>query len=184
VYYFHYIPLGESLACHGTSPGTFGMFTMNREYEIQQPTSQFFASQMINMEWVQPGNGEHRIFPSESDIRDGAGHVLVTSYAVLRPDGQWSLMLINKDQESGHAVHIAFDDGKAKKDRYFAGTVEVTTFGSEQYKWHTNLKMVPVGGTADPDGPAAKSTVSATGDTSYSLPKASVTVIRGRLAAE
>src|SRR5450755_1658393 len=184
VYYFHYIPLGESLGCHATSPGTFGMFTMNREYEIQQPTSQFFASQMINLEWVQPGRGEHRIFPSESDIRDGAGHVLVTSYAELRPDGQWSLMLINKDQDSGHAVHIAFGGGEGKSERRFAGPVEVTTFGSEQYKWHTNLKIVPVGGSADPDGPAAKSTVNTNGETSYNLPKASVTVIRGRLSKD
>src|SRR5256886_5849968 len=52
------------------------------------------------------GSGEHHIFPSASDIRDAAGHVLVTSYAVLRPDGQWSLMLVNKDQESPHPVRI------------------------------------------------------------------------------
>jgi hypothetical protein len=62
--------------------------------------------------------------------------------------------------------------------------VEVTTFGSEQYKWRTNLKMLPVGGAADPDGPVAKSRVSATENSSYNLPKASVTVIRGRLATE
>ena len=182
VYYFHYIPLGESLGCHGTSPGTFGLFTMNREYQIQQPTSQFFASQMINLEWVQPGSGEHRIFPSASDLRDAAGHVLVTSYAVLRPDGQWSLMLVNKDQESAHPVRISFHSDAGGSDSHFAGSVDVVTFGSEQYKWHTDLKIVPVGGSADPDGPAARSTISAGVDTIYTLPKASVTVIRGKLA--
>src|SRR5258707_10002639 len=31
VYYFHYIPLGQSLGCHGTSPATFSMFTMNKD---------------------------------------------------------------------------------------------------------------------------------------------------------
>ena len=183
VYYFHYIPLGESLGCHGTSPGTFSLFTMNKEYEIQQPTSQFFASQMINLEWVQPGSGEHRIFPSTSDIRDPAGHVLVTSYAVQRPDGQWSLMLVNKDQESPHPVHIEFHRDDSRVDSHFAGRVDVVTFGSEQYKWRTDLKLVPVGGSADPDGPAARSTISAGADTIYTLPKASVTVVRGKLAA-
>jgi F5/8 type C domain-containing protein len=184
VYYFHYIPLGESLGCHGTSPGTFSLFTMNREYQIQQPTSQFFASQMINLEWVQPGNGEHRVFPSASDISDAAGHVLVTSYAVLRPDGEWSLMLVNKDQETPHSVTIRFQDDKSKSDSYFTGPVSMVTFGSEQYKWRTDLKLVPVGGSADPDGPPARSTISAKADTIYRLPKASVTVIRGKLAAK
>jgi len=43
---------------------------------------------------------------------DGAGHNLVTAYAALRPDGQWSLMVVNKDQENSHEVSIAFDGAK------------------------------------------------------------------------
>lgn len=184
VYYFHYIPLGESLGCHGTSPGTFSLFTMNREYQVQQPTSQFFASQMINLEWVQPGSGEHYIFPSASDIHDAAGHLLVTSYAVLRPDGEWSLMLVNKDQETPHSVTISFQNDRSKSVSNFAGPVSSVTFGSEQYRWHTDLRLVPVGGSADPAGPPARSTISARADTIYKLPKASVTVIRGKLATD
>jgi hypothetical protein len=184
VYYFHYIPLGESLGCHGTSPGTFSLFTMNREYQVQQPTSQFFASQMINLEWVQPGSGEHHIFPSASDIHDAAGHLLVTSYALLRPDGEWSLMLVNKDQETPHSVTISFQNDLSKSVSNFAGPVSSVTFGSEQYRWHTDLRLVPVGGSADPDGPLARFTISARADTIYKLPKASVTVIRGKLATD
>ena len=180
VYYFHYIPLGQSLGCHGTSPGTFGMFTMDSYYQVKQPISQFFAGQMINLEWVQPGNGVHRLFSSESDIHDGASHVLVTSYAVLRPDGEWSLMLVNKDQENSHPVRIVFQDQKSKKDSFFAGSVSVATFGSEQYQWHSNIK----GGTADPDGPIAKSSITADARTIFTLPKASVTVVRGKLASD
>jgi hypothetical protein len=39
------------------------------------------------------------------------------------------------------------------------------------------------GGTADPDGPAVKSAVIAGPSTNFSLPAASVTVIRGGLSA-
>ena len=179
VYYFHYIPLGEGNGCEGTSPGTFSMFTMDKDYKILQPNSQFFAGQMINLEWVQPGSGEHRIFPSSSDITDSASHVLVTSYAVLRPDGQWSLMLVNKDQGNAQQVHISFQDSKNKKNSYFTGPVSIVTFGSDQYQWHSNVN----GGTADPDGPAARSTINGDADTSYTLPRASVTVLRGQIAA-
>jgi hypothetical protein len=157
------------------------MFTTNKNYEILQPNSQFFAAQMINLEWVQPGSGVHRMFPSASNIQDGAEHTLVTSYAVLRPDGEWSLMLVNKDQEGAHSVHIVFADEQSKKNSHFAGSVSVVTFGSAQYQWHSNRGE---GGTADPDGPAARSTLNANTDTAFVLPKASVTVLRGKLATD
>ena len=177
VYYFHYIPEQTSHGCDGTSPGTFSMFMVDKNYQILQPNSQFFAGQMITEEWVQPGTGEHRLFSCESDLRDSAGHTLVTSYAVLRPDGQWSLMVVNKDQENSHSVKIAFADEKSGKKSHFAGAVDMVTFGSEQYQWHSNRN----GGTADPDGPLARSTILGEENTQFTLPKASVTVLRGRL---
>jgi hypothetical protein len=178
VYYFHYMPepLGRG---HNNSPGTFNFFSADRDYKIRQPLSQYFVSQLLNLEWVQPGNGVHKVFPAASDIRDGAGHVLVTTYAVLRPDGQWSLLIVNKDQENLYTVNIAFDDTQKKTAATFAGPVSVTTFGKAQYAWHPDRN----GGTADPDGPAAKSTVNAEAATQFTLPAASVTVLRGTIAA-
>ena len=177
VYYFHYIPLGQSMGCHNTSPGTFSMFTTTQNYELQQPTSQYFIGQMITQEWVLPSSSEHKVFRSTSDVQDGAGHTLVTSYAVLRPDGDWSLMLVNKDQQNPQTVRIVFEDEK-NSERYI-GRVSVVTFGSEQYQWHSNLK----GGIADPDGPQTRSSVTATEDGMFTLPRASVTILRGRLGA-
>jgi len=115
-----------------------------------------------------------------SDIQDAAGHTLVTAYAVLRPDGEWSVMMVNKDQWNAHSVQLVFGDEVSKKDRNFVGPVSVVTFGSEQYQWHSNIK----GGIADPDGPPARATITATASTSFNLPKASVTVIRGKLSTE
>src|SRR6201997_745706 len=80
IYYFHYIPTGLHPGCN-ESMGTFGMWTADANYEIGPPTSQFFASQLINLEWVQPGTGVHRVFPATADIQDTAGHELVTAYA-------------------------------------------------------------------------------------------------------
>jgi len=175
VYYFHYIPLGQSLGCHNTSPGTFSMFTTTKDYELQQPTSQYFAGKLITQEWVQPGSGEHKVFPSTSDVQDGAGHTLVTAYAVLRPDGEWSLMLVNKDQFNSLPVRIVFENEKGSA--HLTGQIDVVTFGSEQYQWHSNIK----GGVADPDGPEIRSSTAASKDGTFTLPRASITVIRGRL---
>jgi len=158
--------------------GTFGLLTVDSNYQIKEPTSQFFASQLITLEWVQPGTGKHELFPTKSDIVDPAGHSLVTAYSVLRPDGQWAIMLINKDQENSHAVHISFEDEKTGTDNFLSGAVDVITFGSEQYQW----RPCEAGGSADPDGPASKSTITAGRGTNYVIPMASLTVVRGRLA--
>ena len=177
LYYFHYVPSGVHSGC-GNSMGTFGMFTMGKDFQIKQHTSQYFASQLITQEWVQPGNGVHKVFPASGDITDPAGHVLVTAYAVQRPDNQWALMLVNKDQQNPHSVQISFQDGD--HTRHFAGAVDMIAFGSEQYQWHPS----PTAGSAEPDGPEVISKIAADGKTNFTLPKASVTVLRGQLAAD
>jgi hypothetical protein len=177
LYYFHYLPGPLHGGCN-QSYGTFGMFNVDSSYQIRQPTSQYFASQLLTQEWVQPGNGEHRVFPAVSDVVDPAGHVLVTAYALERPDGQWSLLVVNKDQENAHPVRIAFRDGATAAERSFTGSATVTTFGAAQYQWHAKGRD----GHADPDGPAARSTVVAGRETVFDLPKASISVIRGRVA--
>ena len=63
------------------------------------------ASQLINTEWVQPGIGVHKMFSGHGDISDAVGHPPATAYALLRPDAQWALMPVNRDQENTHKVH-------------------------------------------------------------------------------
>ncbi len=133
LYYFHYLPNGLHAGFNG-SYGMFGMFTVDANYQIRQPTAQFFASQLITQEWAQPGDGRHRVFPAASDVRDAAEHALVTAYALSRPDGQWSLLVVNKDQHNPHAVRIRFRDVRGGAERGFNGPVTVTTFGRAQYR--------------------------------------------------
>jgi hypothetical protein len=196
VYFFHYLPLQMELGCN-SSPGTFGMFTIDANYQIQQPLAQFFVAQLINLEWVQPGGGEHLVFAAKSDVPDGAGHELVTAYAVKRPDGKWAVMAVNRDQQNAHRVRIAFD-GPADKETSFAGPVEVSTFGSTQYQWHPaqtrfmahaensgeRTIVATTRGTADPDGPILHTKLTAEKGTLYDLPAASVVVIRGNIGGQ
>jgi F5/8 type C domain/Glycosyl hydrolases family 39 len=178
VYFFHYLPLGIHRGCNN-SLGTFGLFSTDANLQVEQPLSQYFASQLINLEWVQPGNAANRLFSAASDIGDGAGHVLVTVYAALRPDGQWSLLIVNKDQENAHKVRITFDNLEPHKSETFAGQVKMVTFGSAQYQWHPG----GVTGKADPDGPPVRSTISASAETQYELPAASITVLTGAVGS-
>jgi hypothetical protein len=172
IYYFHYIPFGVHPGCN-SSLSTFGMFAVDGNNQITQPLSQFYASQLINLEWLKPGNEVHEIYPAASDIYDDAGHALVTSYAVKRPDGLWSLLLVNRDQENAHKLRVSFHDANAGRDTSFAGKIDMLTFGRDQYHWD------PLGKVADSSG-ILKNSVD-TADKTIELPAASVVVLRGKI---
>ena len=190
VYYFHSLPLQLEHGCND-SPGTFGMFTVHPDFSINQPLAQFFVSQLLNREWLQ-ADGENQIFAAASDLTDGAGHTLVTAYALKRPDGQWSVMLVNKDQENNHHVRVEFA-GKDGAGTQFNGPVEESIFGRAQYQWQplpqdfnahlpeagNEPALLYHGGKASPDGPILQKRISDAGD--VEVPAASVVVLRGKL---
>jgi hypothetical protein len=87
-------------------------------------------------------------------------------------------MLVNRDETNPHTVRVVFDDSK-NKNASFSGPVTLVTFGSEQYVWINDGPN----SHADPDNPPAAATVVANSATTFTLPKASITVLRGKVAA-
>jgi F5/8 type C domain/Glycosyl hydrolases family 39 len=160
--------------------GTFGNFVADEKLDIKGYTSQYFASQLLNLDWVKHGAGMHELHPAAGDLEDEAQHKLITAYAVKRPDGQWSLMLINKDPSNAHDVDIAFEDGGKETAAHFSGRVKVVSFGAAEYVWHSD----GAASHADPDGPAARSELEWKKGQKVLLPKASITVVTGKLGGE
>src|SRR5271165_1133683 len=154
---------------------TYGNFVADEKLEIKQHTAQYFASQMLNLDWVKHGAGMHELYPAAGDVQDDAKHDLITAYAVKRPDGQWSLLVINKDPSNAHEVTIAFENGGKTVAEGFAGPVKTVTFGAAEYVWHSSGPT----SHADPDGPAKRSIVESKAGQKVMLPKASVTVLTG-----
>ena len=93
-------------------------------------------SDSLHPQWVAPGEKQHDVFPARSDTDDGARHALVTAYAVKRPDGQWSLLVVNHDQQNAHRARIEFQNQSSRQSASFFGPVEISTFGKGQYQWH------------------------------------------------
>jgi hypothetical protein len=166
-------PVQES--CLGWA--SWSNFVADRDYNITGYTSLYYAAHMINLEWVQHRSGVHQMFPSSTKIDDSEGNALVTTYAVHRPDGQWSLMLVNRDENNPHTVKVVFEDAKSKRKTSFAGPVTRVTFGSEQYVWINDGQN----SHADPDAPPIATVVPASRERTFTLPKASITVLRGSI---
>lgn len=176
-HYYHDLSYSPPHPACPNSWGTYHLFMADDHYEIQQPTSQFFATQLITQQWAEPKDAEHLLYRASSDVKDSAGHVLVTAYALHRPDGQWSLLLINKDHDHSHQVRVVFHEADGNGDSSFAGEVTMITFGKEQYQWHPARKK----GHADPDGPPVTRTLKGEQGMQYNLPPASLSVLRGGL---
>ena len=105
--------------------------------------------------------GANKIFPASADLKDDAARTVVTSYAVKRPDGNWSLMLINHDLQAAHPVHIVIDDAN-HVGHSFVGSVALVQYSNTPAE-NKNVTIA-----AAPDG-------------MYTLPAGSITVIRGNL---
>jgi hypothetical protein len=178
LFYYEYEPtrLGEASGCD--QYGALGMFkASNSGDQIQYPTSQYFSTQLLTQQWSQPVDAVHTLYPAKSAVKDAKGNVLVTAYAVLRPDGQYALMLINKDHASAYQLRVTFQDHASGLNHYFSGPVETVVFGKKQYYWHAN----GVNGYPDPDGPPETSSVAGGKGTEYTIPPASIVILRGQV---
>ena len=92
---------------------------------------------------------------------DAAGRQVITSYAVHRPDGNWSLILINRDLNSAHQIRLVIED---------AGHVQ-----------HSFLGPVALVQYCNTPSENKNTTITPSGDGMYNLPIGSITVIRGKL---
>jgi len=177
--YYHSPIQPEALrpGCYAWS--TYGNFVANEKLEIKQYTAQYFASQVLNRDWVEHGRGTHQLFPATADLEDEVGNNLITAYGVKRPDGEWSLLIINKDPSNAHDVTIGFENGGKETAAQLSGTVKVVTFGAAEYVWH------PSGAAsfADPDGPPKERTVEWKSGQTAPLPRASITVLTGKVVS-
>ena len=116
-FYFHYITT--------IGPGARGGFlSMDDSGHVKNYPPQYLAAQVISKEWVQPVDTIHKLFKVASEVKDKDGNILVTAYPLERPDGQWSVMLVNKDRDTERTVKIKFSDPDAKQDRFFSGKTQ------------------------------------------------------------
>jgi hypothetical protein len=177
-YQFYINPDPLQSGCH--SWGTFSVFVADEKLEIKGHMPQYFASQLLNLDWVKHGAGMHALYPAFGDLEDEAHHQLITAYAVKRPDGQWSLLIVNKDPSNAHEVNIAFEGDGKETAAQFAGRVKVVSFGAAEYVWHS----AGAASHADPDGPATRTEVEWKMGQKVMLPKASITVVTGKVVGQ
>jgi hypothetical protein len=169
-YQYEAEPLGRSRTCGLW--GGYGLFLTDERFRIRAKAAQFYAARMLTHEWFAFADVPQAVYRSTT-TSDPA----LTSYALRRPDGSWSVMLVNKDSEA-HAARVAFSGAAGGGDEHFAGGVELVTFGRRQYAWQGRAADEMPSPHADPARAAESGGAGAT----YLIPPESITVLRGKIA--
>jgi len=152
-------PTNQHLSCAG-----YGDMMLNEADEdgnAKWPMPTYWGTRLLTQDWAQPGHGVHKIYGARSTVPGKA----VTAYAVRRPDGQWAVMLVNRDGRRAHGVTLK---GPMR------GRVDVWQYSPAQYAWQANGEQ----GHPSKDDPPVHTTARAGGI--FTLPAFSLTVIRGR----
>ncbi len=166
--------MDETTDCN--SWGNLALFQSDDQGHILRPLATYYGARMLTQEWALPGSGLHTLFPADCALKNTLGQPLITAYAVHRPDGKWSLLLLNKDPKKAHTVRIEF---KGSANRPLIGLTGPTTeiqYSPQQYVWHPKGKS----GYANPNLPPAQILRPVTQRSgSFTLLPYSITVLRG-----
>jgi len=161
------------------SAGNNMLFSMDDEGRIEHRFATYFGARMLTQQWVKPGDEPHEIYAASSGVKDQSGNVLLTAYALYRPDALWSVLLINKDPRESLDLNLVFRNDVG---RVFGMTppIDVYRYSEEQYV---------LGGPAkDPypiraQEPSHQTINSAgAGDLHIVLPPYSMTIVRGNVS--
>jgi hypothetical protein len=107
------------------------LFEMDDDGKITHRFATYFGARLLTQEWLMPGDGSHEIYAAGADVRDEDGNELIAAYPVRRPDGLWSLLLINKDSKRSFDVGLAFQT--ASGIERFKKPFDLYQYSQQQY---------------------------------------------------
>ncbi len=165
----------ETIDETGCSWGNNMLFMLGQNGNIRYRIATYYGARLLTQEWAKPGNGVHEIYKTTS----GKGSSLVTLYAVFRPDGLWSVMLINKDPSNIHQVRIRFRDVYSGSNSQFKGPVDVYQYSRKQYELSAEKRESHPIRSEPPEH-----TLQNDPSRFFELPPYSMTVIRGSVKRE
>ncbi len=173
-YLYGYEP-GEIINEQKCSSGNNMIFLQNDRGLVKSRLATYWGARLLTHEWVQAGDMLHEIYPAVSDVLNEKGDQLVSAYAVRRPDGLWSLMLINRDPGRTFQTTVNFRDTLTGSDRYFQGPLDLYQYSGKQYKLDSVLQR------PTKNDPPEHRVVDAGKTTPFQLLPFSITILRGSI---
>jgi hypothetical protein len=115
--------------------GNNALFLATYGRTIREPVAAFHAIHLITHRWLELGSERHAMYAA-SPSTAGETDSLLSAFAVKRPDGRWSVLLVNRDAARSRTVRLRFaGDPDAA---VFAGMHDEWLFSRAQYRWNPN----------------------------------------------
>jgi len=112
------VPIGEAKEC--ATRGNLTLFIAGDEREIVAKVPAYYGARLVTTEWLAP-SGVHEI-----DRVDG-GDARLQAWAVRRPDGSRSMLIINMDAAEPRRVRVD-------------GATSMWQYAARDYVWDANLE--------------------------------------------
>ena len=141
----HFLSLGGTTAfLYGYEPtyldhdprcnawGNNALFLATSRRDIRHPVAAYHAIHLLTHEWLEPGSGRHELYPATPHIAS-AGDTLLSAFAVKRPDGKWSVLLVNRDDARSRTVRLRLSGESHAVP--ITGVHDEWLFSRAQYRW-------------------------------------------------
>ena len=126
-------PYSQGRACAGY--GDLMLWEAAEDGQARWPMPAFFGAQMLAGDWAQTGGGQNTAYSTVSNLADARGGPVVKAYGLKRPDGMWSILLINRDAHSGHRIDISLRTSQGGAPVRLPGPFDVVQYGPAQFSW-------------------------------------------------
>ncbi|MEO8811778.1 MAG: discoidin domain-containing protein, partial [Caulobacteraceae bacterium] len=157
-------PFAGGRPCAGS--GNLMLLEADQAWRARWPMPAFFSMRMLARDWLVRGDANRISGP----VATAGG--LVTAYPARRPDGRWSVLLINRDAKAAHRVRMVVRSAASLPPVTLNGPFAVTQYGAGRYAWR------PGGETGRPvlDLPPRRFRLAGAGE-AIALPPFSLTIV-------
>ncbi|GAC1651452.1 MAG: hypothetical protein NVS4B3_12160 [Gemmatimonadaceae bacterium] len=139
------------------------------------PLPTYWSARLLATEWAQPGDGTHSVYRTSIVSDDQSAQELVRSYALLRPDGRWAILLVNADPLRAHSVRLYRRGGGSSGVSALRGPATVWRYSAGEFTWGASPRpeTLPMR-----SAPPAESAIAAGAAITVTLPPYSLIVVR------
>ncbi len=134
----------------------------------------YYAATLLTEEWAEPTEAKHTLYRAFAGREHEVDTKEISAFALLRPDGQWSILVLNKSPISRYAVTFRFD-GVESSSGEWREPLEVFQYSAEQYEWLADAAS----GMPVRSEPPRKTQIIPPTSPTIRLPPMSITVVRG-----